>query len=1325
MAEKDSPNLPIWRWLTEPAASIQEPDRRRQARLLASFLVILAPLSFLLAAVPNLVDPTRRVWQDPSVRGMVVAVAVWAVAYALNRSGHYLLAAVLAIGTANVMIFVWAVPYDSLSKVASLVYLIIPVFFSIILLSAWATVVLVAANLGGILLLAIFFPNLTLVHGPWTFVLTVSLVVLFFIYHRDRLETDRQAELTDKEERYRTIFERANDAVLLMSNDVVVDCNARTLEMFACRRDEIVGHAFTEFSPLRQSDGRNSKEITAQRIEAAIGGVPQQFVWQNLRRDGTVFDAQVSLSRLLLGKEAFLETIVRDVTGEWCLEQKLTAIHALGREMVLAGDIQQIAHAVVEASCRVLEFRVCGLWLVDPERNVVVRRSHAADIPIPDIGPLPLDGERGIVVGVVRSGEPIYLAQVGDDPRYIPGDAVSHSELCVPLKVRGRVIGALNAESDQPAAFSDEDQRLFQTLADVAAVALENARLHLAVTNQAALLEEQVAARTSDLERRSVQLQVAAEVARDATVASDLDDLLNRAVNLIRHRFAFYHVGIFLVDEQGEYAVLRAATGEAGRQMLARGHKLKVGETGIVGHSTGTGQPRIALDVGVDAFHFHNPSLPETRSEMALPLKVGERIIGALDVQSHEESAFDKDDVAVLQTLADQLAVAIEKVRLFAQAQAALEERLGTVVSNAPVILFALDREGVFTLSEGKGLDVLGLRPGEVVGQSVFDLYRDVPQILENIRCALAGEAFISTVGIGGLVFETWYSPLRDQGGDVVGVIGVSTDITERVRAEEALRESEGRLKVLREIDQAILAARSPEAIALAALDHIRQLVPCRRASVALFDFDTGQGMALATRGEEDVILPRGKQIPLAEFLITEDMRKGKVHVVKDTLALANPPVLIVELRARGIRSYIAVPFMRQDQLIGSLQLGADNPSAFTPEHVEIAHEVADQLAIAIVQARLHEQVQRHAEELELRVAERTAELRDEQARTQAILDAAGEGIIVTNLGGAILYMNPAATRLTGYSLAEASLDTPRLWKSGQHGPEFYQQMWEPILAGEVWRGELVNRRKDGTLYDAALTIAPIPDEDGRPAALVGIQNDISHLKELDRLKDEFVSNVSHELRTPLANIKLYLSLLQRGRKEKQTQYLDTLRRETGRLGGLIEDLLDISRLDRGVPVTMEAVDLEALTADVLTNHLPQAQAKRIELSFQALPNLPLAWASATQIMQVLTNLVGNALAYTPAEGHVTVSLTQSEMEGETYLLVSVRDDGPGISPQDLPRIFDRFYRGAVGRQSSAPGTGLGLAICKEIVDLHGGRIKVESGEGRGSVFSVWLPIAK
>ena len=196
----------------------------------------------------------------------------------------------------------------------------------------------------------------------------------------------------------------------------------------------------------------------------------------------------------------------------------------------------------------------------------------------------------------------------------------------------------------------------------------QSRRLTQELAAHRATLEEQVAERTAALARRSTQLETAAQVAREAVAIRDVEHLLEETVRLISDRFGFYHAGIFLLDDAGEYATLRAASSEGGQRMLARGHQLRVGHEGIVGYVTSQGQPRVALDVGEDAVFFDNPDLPDTRSEMALPLKARDQIIGALDVQSTQPAAFSDEDVATLQTLADQLAVAISNARLFQQA---------------------------------------------------------------------------------------------------------------------------------------------------------------------------------------------------------------------------------------------------------------------------------------------------------------------------------------------------------------------------------------------------------------------------------------------------------------------------------------------------------------------------------------------------------------------------------------------------------------------------------------------------------------------------------
>jgi GAF domain-containing protein/HAMP domain-containing protein len=194
-------------------------------------------------------------------------------------------------------------------------------------------------------------------------------------------------------------------------------------------------------------------------------------------------------------------------------------------------------------------------------------------------------------------------------------------------------------------------------------------------------LEQTVADRTAELvkanewnERRAKHFESIAHVARTISSTRDLDSLLPQITTAINREFGFYHVGIFLVDIAREYAVLSAANSEGGQVMLARGHRLKIGEVGIVGYVTGTGQPRVALDVGTDSVFFDNPDLPDTRSEMALPLRAGEEIIGALDVQSKEPNAFSQEDINILSTLADQVSIAIQNARQYEETRKALGE---------------------------------------------------------------------------------------------------------------------------------------------------------------------------------------------------------------------------------------------------------------------------------------------------------------------------------------------------------------------------------------------------------------------------------------------------------------------------------------------------------------------------------------------------------------------------------------------------------------------------------------------------------------------------
>jgi signal transduction histidine kinase len=229
-------------------------------------------------------------------------------------------------------------------------------------------------------------------------------------------------------------------------------------------------------------------------------------------------------------------------------------------------------------------------------------------------------------------------------------------------------------------------------------------------------------------------------------------------------------------------------------------------------------------------------------------------------------------------------------------------------------------------------------------------------------------------------------------------------------------------------------------------------------------------------------------------------------------------------------------------------------------------------------------------------------------------------------------------------------------------------------------------------------------------------------LKELDRLKSEFVANVSHELRTPLTNIRFYVDLIRRGRAEKREQYLAVLESEILRLNMLIESILDLSRLnvarDRGI-FEVTAFDIGQVLHEIHRNYLPQAASKKILLSYQQ-PSQPLTlWANRNQIIQVVTNLLTNAINYTLGGGTVTLSVQPTEDDG---IEIAIQDTGMGIDPDDLNHLFERFYRSPNVTDLGIPGTGLGLSIVQEIVELHRGSVRAESQKGVGSTFIVWLP---
>jgi len=231
-------------------------------------------------------------------------------------------------------------------------------------------------------------------------------------------------------------------------------------------------------------------------------------------------------------------------------------------------------------------------------------------------------------------------------------------------------------------------------------------------------------------------------------------------------------------------------------------------------------------------------------------------------------------------------------------------------------------------------------------------------------------------------------------------------------------------------------------------------------------------------------------------------------------------------------------------------------------------------------------------------------------------------------------------------------------------------------------------------------------------------------LTELDRLKDEFISRISHELRTPLTSIKIYLDLLENGKPEKRSKYLHTLNEQSERLQGLIESLLDVSRLNvTQDDVRLNPIDLNHAASELVNDSQLAAAQGGLTLTLAA-ADLPPVQADALLLAQALSPIMGNALTYTPAGGSITVTTSVQQTADRQWGTLTVRDTGPGIDPAETNLIFDRFYRGSAARDYKTSGAGLGLSISRELIEKCGGHITVESTLGQGAAFTVWLPIA-
>ncbi len=1015
---------------------------------------------------------------------------------------------------------------------------------------------------------------------------------------------------------------------------------------------------------------------------------------------------------------------------------RMAAVAGVSERLAASLDSQTVHRELVEGVVRAFGYDYAGLMLLDEAAGELEFVAGAGIWA----GRTPMGFRQKITEGMIgwvaRTGETRLANDVSQDPLYIaPYLTDTRAELDVPLKYRGRLIGVLTVQSARLNAFTPLDVATLETLAGHAATALANARLYEA--------ERRARERAEALYR----------IGQIVNSTLDPDEILDRLTAEAVRATGAAHGSVLVPDpERGvfERRSLRGYSPQERERALTQPLSLT---EGINARAYRTRLACYVPDVRQDPDYF--PLVPTTRSELVVPLLRGDRILGNLDLQSPQVDAFRDVDMEFLRALADQVAIALENARLYKEErQRAQEQEVLALIATAlntlevrrafPVLVHGLrtltgcDRVAVALLEEDGAhyrvavletpFPVLGL--GTVLPLSTTPVWEDIlggnPHFCPDMGAEREYEAIRVLYEAG---FRSYVSlPLR-AGGRIIGALHVVSLRERNFRREQVrlLQQVADALAAAMENERLYRAEREQrelaEALAEAAvvltgtlevgellnrvLELVARVVPGDAFNIMLVEDDTAQ--VVYSRGYE--AFGAGEFVsafafPLADFPNLREMAAtGRSLLVPDTAA---DPRWVRWEGMEWLRSYVAAPILVKGVAVGFLNVDGTRPHQFGPADAARLEAFAAHVAVALENARLYQALRDYASALEERVRERTAQLAAQYAQLEAILRSTGDGIVLTDARGEILQANPVAQG----------------WLARDLAPEDARRLQEAIRRVARRARERPEEVVELPGLDLEVRASPV-EGPGEEAAAVVVLHDVSQYKTLERLRTRFISNISHELRTPLTTIKTYLHLL-RGTPELLPQYLDILEREADWQARLVEDVLEISRLDSGaLRMQFGPVGLNALATEVVDAQRPLALARGLALEFYPAEVEPVARADPDALRMVLINLVRNSIQYTLPGGRVEVSTGEEEREGRRWATVIVADTGIGIPRNELPYIFDRFFRGEQPRRMQIPGTGLGLSIVKEIVDRHGGRIAVESEEGKGTRFTVWLPVAE
>jgi signal transduction histidine kinase len=558
------------------------------------------------------------------------------------------------------------------------------------------------------------------------------------------------------------------------------------------------------------------------------------------------------------------------------------------------------------------------------------------------------------------------------------------------------------------------------------------------------------------------------------------------------------------------------------------------------------------------------------------------------------------------------------------------------------------------------------------------------------------------------------------------------------VRLEARINERTQELRTLNEIALEVNSSLDSDTIMNNSLTRLAQLIGVEHGSIMLLDRETDQLINRAVLGQHGNV--GNVRFPLGKGIVGKVAQNRKPLNVADVTTDPNwepPPEDDVSAKRSG--SMIAVPLIAHHELLGVLVLSHEQTGYFRDEHLRLLTAAANQIAIGIYNAQMYQQVeQQYWRRYEMQQWQEKA-----VSQSTAILQSLSDGVIVCDQNGAVLTVNLAAEKIL-----DRPIDELVTWNLGDLlrrllGRRVGELPLDDLLA-HPW-DERAQPRTLSTTFQLgprtiSVTLDPVISTKEELLGAVAVFRDRTREVESDRLKTEFIGTVSHELRTPMTSIKGFTQLLAMGNlgpvNETQREFLNIIQSNAERMIAIINDLLDITKIETGsVELEIRPIHVAETLSKVLLDLQTKVHERQQTLTLSLPAGLPLVRADAHRFNQILFNLVSNAVKYTQRGGLITIearevtaeAVPEDEREGlrpGRYIQIDVRDTGVGIAPDDIPRIWERFYRTENPLKVEAGGTGLGLSLVKPLVRLLGGRIWVESKINVGSTFSFVLPAA-